>query len=161
MEAKTFTRSFLIPQKDAKYFSRVWFLNSVKWWLKKYFLFRVAKFDKKYVNFPFFTVERKNLRDYARTVVKYIQIEASNGNNYGIVSVPGEMFEEIGKIILRAVPVSEENTIVIQNAQDWIGYLFPLKVYITEGGYEPFMCFSPLCGLYVEKNIKQLLREAK
>jgi hypothetical protein len=50
---------------------------------------------------------------------------------------------------------------IIQNAQDWIGYLFPLKTYITEGGYEPFMCFSPLCGIYIKNNIKKIFREVR
>ncbi|MHA2289792.1 MAG: hypothetical protein ACXABG_13490 [Promethearchaeota archaeon] len=161
MELEIYTRSFLIPQKDAKYFSKVWLINSIKWWIKKYFLFKIAKFDKKYVNFPFFSVERKHLRNYARTVVKYIRFKVSNGNSYGIITVPGELFEDIGKNILQAAPHSQENTIIIQNAQDWIGYLFPLKMYITEGGYEPFMCFSPLCGIYVENNVKKLFEELK
>jgi hypothetical protein len=161
MEIMAYKKSFLIPQKDAKYFSKVWFSNSIKWWIKKYFLFKVAKFDPKYVNFPFFTVVRKHLRNYGRTVVQFIKIKTSEGKSYGIITIPGELFEEIGRKIIREAPTLEKNTLIFQNAQDWIGYLFPLDVYIEEGGYEPFMCFSPLCGEYVKKNTIELLKEIK
>jgi len=36
-EIDIYTKRFLIPQKDAKYYSKVWFSNKVKWVLKKYF----------------------------------------------------------------------------------------------------------------------------
>ncbi|MHA1242575.1 MAG: hypothetical protein ACTSQU_17585 [Promethearchaeota archaeon] len=124
-EVDIYTKRFLIPQKDAKYYSEVWFSNKVKWVLKKYFLFKIAKFEYKFVNFPFFTVERKNLN------------------------------------LISYAPTKMENTLIFQNTQDWIGYLFPLEMYIKEGGYEPFMCFSPLCGVYIENNAKKLLKEIK
>lgn len=161
MNIDVYTKKVLIPQKDARYFSKVWFLNSVKWWIKKYFLFKIAKFDEKYVNFPFFKVERKHLKNYGSTVVQYIKLKASNGQIYGIVTIPGELFEEIGKTLIKEAPSLEENTLIFQNAQDWIGYLFPLEMYINEGGYEPFMCFSPLGGVYIEFGTKKLLNDVK
>ena len=160
-EVNIYTKRFLIPQKDAKYYSRVWFSNKVKWFLKKYFLFKIAKFDYKFVNFPFFTVERKNFKNYGKTVVHFINFTASNGNTCGIITIPGELFEEIGKNLISHAPTKMENTLIFQNTQDWIGYLFPLEMYIEEGGYEPFMCFSPMCGAYIEKNVKKLLNDIK
>ena len=154
------TRRFLIPQKDAKYYSKVWFSNKVKWLIKKYFLFKLAKFEEKYVNFPFFTIVRKHLKNYGKTVVQFIKLTASNGNTYGVITIPGELFEEIGKNIIQESPTSE-NTLIFQNSQDWIGYLFPLEMYIKEGGYEPFMCFSPLGGAYIERGTKKFLNELK
>ena len=153
------TKRFLIPQKDAKYYSKVWFSNKAKWVLKKYFLFKIAKFDYKSVNFPFFTVERKNLKNYGKTVIHFIKFTAGNGNTFGIITIPGELFEDIGKTLISHAPTKKENTLIFQNTQDWIGYLFPLEMYIKEGGYEPFMCFSPLCGAYIENNAKKLLKE--
>jgi hypothetical protein len=161
MEIDAYSKIFLIPQKDAKYYSKVWFSNKVKWLIKKYFLFKLAKFDKKYVNFPFFTIERKHLKNYGKTLVQYIKLTTSNGNTYGLITIPGELFEEIGKNIIVQSPTSQENTLIFQNTQDWIGYLFPLEMYIMEGGYEPFMCFSPLCGAYIEDGAKKLLKEIK
>ena len=158
-EIDIYTKRFLIPQKDAKYYSKVWFSNKVKWVLKKYFLFKIAKFDYKYVNFPFFTVERKNLKNYGKTVVYFIKFTAVNGNTLGIITIPGELFEDIGKTLISHTPTRVEDTLIFQNTQDWIVYLFPLEMYIKEGGYEPFMCFSPLCGAYVENNTKNFLKE--
>ncbi len=161
MDVDVYTRRFLIPQKDAKYYSKVWFSNKLKWLIKKYFLFKIAKFDEKYVNFPFFTIERKHLKNYGKTLVQFIKFTASDGNTYGLVTIPGELFEEMGRNIIQEAPTSEENTIIFQNSQDWIGYLFPLEMYINEGGYEPFMCFSPLCGAYIETGTKKFLNEIK
>ena len=160
-EVDIYTRKLLIPQKDAKYYSKVWFSNKVKWFLKKYFLFKIANFDKKSVNFPFFTIEKKNYKNYGKTIVHFIKFTTSNGNNYGIITIPGELFEEIGKKLIFNAPTKKENTLVFQNSQDWIGYLFPIEMYIKEGGYEPFMCFSPLCGVYIEDGAKKLLKAIK
>jgi hypothetical protein len=161
IDIDVYTRRFLIPQKDAKYYSKVWFSNKVKWLLKKYFLFKLAKFDEKYVNFPFFTIERKHFKNYGKTLVQFIKLKANNGNTYGIITIPGELFEEIGRNIIQEAPTLEENTLIFQNSQDWIGYLFPLEMYIREGGYEPFMCFSPLGGSYIEIGTKKFLNEIK
>jgi len=161
MKIDVYTRKFLIPQKDAKYFSKVWFSNKIKWVIKKYFLFKLANFEDKYVNFPFFTIERKHFKNYIKSLVQFIKVTASNGNTYGIITIPGELFEEIGKNIIKEAPTSEENTLIFQNSQDWIGYLFPIEMYIREGGYEPFMCFSPLGGAYIEIGTKKFLKEIK
>lgn len=159
MDIDIYTKKLLIPQKDAKYYSKVWFSNKIKWVIKKYFLFKIAKFDEKYVNFPFFTIERKHLKNYGKTIVKFIKFTSSDGNIYGLITIPGELFEEIGRNIIYEAPTSEENTLIFQNSQDWIGYLFPLEMYINEGGYEPFMCFSPLGGTYIENSVKKFLNE--
>ncbi|NVM16250.1 MAG: hypothetical protein HWN80_00935 [Candidatus Lokiarchaeota archaeon] len=159
MDIEVYTRRFLIPQKDAKYYSEVWFSNKVKWLIKKYFLFKLAKFEEKYVNFPFFTIKSIHLRNYGKTIVQFIKLTAGPGNSCGLITIPGELFEDIGKRIIQEAPTTEENTFIFQNSQDWIGYLFPLEMYVTEGGYEPFMCFSPLCGVYIEIGTKKFLNE--
>jgi hypothetical protein len=161
MDIDVYTRKILIPQKDAVYLSKVFLSNKVKWLIKKYFLFKVAKFDQKHVNFPFFMEKRRHLQKYGKTIVQFIKFTASNDNIYGIITIPGELFEEIGKRLIRTTPTLEENTFIFQNSQDWIGYLFPLDIYIEEGGYEPFMCYSPLCGAYIENSTKKLLHKIK
>jgi hypothetical protein len=160
-EIDAFKLKILIPHKDAKYYSKVWFSNKLKWVVKKYFLMKIAKFEKKSTNFPFFTIERKHLKKFARTLVQFINIKTIEGKSCGIVTVPGELFEEIGKKFLKESPNLEENTFIFQNCQDWIGYLFSLKIYTEEGGYEPFMCFSPLCGAYIEDRTRKLLKLIK
>jgi hypothetical protein len=160
-EIEIYCKKLLIPQKDAKYYSKVWFSNKIKWLLKKYFLFKIAKFDYKFVNFPFFTVERRNLKNYAKTVVYFIKFIVENNNTFGIITIPGELFVEIGETLISYAPTKIENTLIFQNSQDWIGYLFPIEMYIKEGGYEPFMCFSPLCGAFIENCTKKLLKGIK
>ena len=94
-------------------------------------------------------------------MVHFIKFTVGNSNSFGILTIPGELFEDIGKTLISHAPTKKENTLIFQNTQDWIGYLFPLKMYIEEGGYEPFMCFSPLCGAYIENNAKKLLNDIK
>lgn len=152
-----YSKKVIIPMKDAKYFSKVWFANSLKWFIKKHFLFKIARFNKKSVNFPFFNIRRKNLKRYGETIIHFIMIQSPSGEHLGIITVPGELFEDVGKRVIKASPTLAQNTFIFQNSQDWIGYLFPLKMYIEEGGYEPFMCFSPLCGHFIEIELMRLL----
>ena len=161
IEILSYNTKLYIPKKDAKYFSKVWFSNTLKWVFKKYFLMKIAKFDKKSVNFPFFTEEKKQLKKYAKTVVQYIEMLTEHREKLGIITIPGELFEGIGKKLIKESPTSEKDTFIIQNCQDWVGYLFSLDTYITEGGYEPFMCYSPLCGVYIEAGTKNLLKKVK
>jgi len=102
---------------------------------------------------------RKNFKNYIKTVVNFIKFTTDNNNIFGIITIPGELFEEIGKTLISNAPTKMRNTLIFQNSQDWIGYLFPLEMYINEGGYEPFMCFSPLCGAYIEIGTKKFLNE--
>ncbi|NHJ23479.1 MAG: hypothetical protein EAX89_02820 [Candidatus Lokiarchaeota archaeon] len=154
-------KTILIPQKDAKYYSKVWFSNKLKWIIKKYFLMKIAKFDKKAVNFPFFTIESKGLKKYGKTYIQYIKFRVTGDKNFSILTIPGELFEDIGKELLKLSPTNEEDTFIFQNCQDWIGYLFTIETYTGEGGYEPFMCFSPLCGAYIEAGVIKLLESIK
>ena len=158
---KVFSNQILIPQKDAKYFSKVWLSNTLKWAIKKYFLFKIAKFDKKSVNFPFFTIERKKFKSYCKTVIQFLKLKNENDEVLGFLTIPGELFEEIGKKLLMQSPIKNKNTFLFQNSQDWIGYLFSLKMYIEEGGYEPFMCFSPLGGEYIRSKVLNLFKKIK
>jgi hypothetical protein len=158
IKLEIYSKKVIIPMKDARYFSKARVSNSLKWAIKKHFLFKIARFDEKSVNFPFFRIKRRNLRKYCETVIHFIMMRNQLGHNLGILTVPGELFEEIGKRLIKSAPTSKRNTFIFQNSQDWIGYLFPLKIYIEEGGYEPFMCFSPLCGQIIEVQSKCLLK---
>jgi hypothetical protein len=159
IEIDIYTKKIIIPQRDAKYYSKVWFSNKLKWVIKKYFLMKIAKFDKKYVNFPFFTIEQKLQKKYAKTLIQYVRLRLNEGKQMGIITVPGELFEDIGKRLIDYSPNNEKSTFIFQNCQDWIGYLFSLETYTDEGGYEPFMCFSPLCGTYIEFATKKLVKK--
>jgi len=159
-----YLRFFWVPMKDIKYFSKAWFNNKLNYVLKKELLVRVAVITGKDANFPAFTLKRENLKIKAKTVIQFIKFRIKlkeKSNEFGIVAVPGELFEDIGKNFLKETPTSRENTFIFQNSNDWISYLFSPKDYIKEGGYEPVASFSPLCGYYIEKKMLNLFNEIK
>ena len=77
------------------------------------------------------------------------------------MTVPGELFEEIGKNLLEKSPTGKKNSFIFQNSNDWISYLFPIYEYIEVGGYESFPSFSPVSGVYIEKEMLKLFEEIK
>ena len=78
-----------------------------------------------------------------------------------VFGVPGELFEEIGKRFDEVSPSGPEDTFIIQNANDWIAYLFSLNEYVSQGGYEPLASFSPICGDRVEREMYKLMKEIR
>ena len=164
LEFHSYLKKFKIPLKDFKYFAKTWFKNKLGYVLKKYFLIRVARVIYKKANFPSFTLYRDKLKLNVKTVIQFIQINLKSNlksKTLGIITVPGELFEEYGNFFLNKSPTGKENTIIFQNSNDWIAYLFPPKDYIKEGGYEPIASFSPVCGHYVSKEILQLFNFIK
>jgi len=163
IEFKSYLSKFLVPMKDHKYYSKVWFNNKLNYVIKK-FLMNIAKFNILTANFPIFSLKRKGFRRYCESVVQNFEIKdttSSKSNYFNILTIPGELFEEIGNIFLEQSSTGRNNTFIFQNSQDWIGYLFPLKEYIEEGGYEPTASFSPLCGLYIQNEMLTLLKSKK
>ena len=71
----------------------------------------------------------------------YIQVIAIN--NTAFVSVPGEMFVELGLMIKEKSPF--EHTYVVELANDYIGYI-PTRVAFKEGGYETLNARSSRIG---------------
>ncbi|MHA2430033.1 MAG: hypothetical protein ACXACC_03255 [Promethearchaeota archaeon] len=156
---QVFKREFLVPMKDYKYFTKIWFVNKLYFSIKKYFILKFGKVNIQNANFPIFLLKRRKLKLFCESLVQFIKLKALSevkSIEFGIMTIPGELFEDIGKNFIRASP-TKENTFIFQNSQDWIGYLFPIKEYIHEGGYEPVPSFSPLCGYYVVKEMKNLL----
>jgi hypothetical protein len=106
-------------------------------------------------NFPIFIVDKKKGKFRCNTVIQYIKFRAkskSKEKEFSLMTIPGELFEEIGESLL-----GKDNIFIFQNAQDWIGYLFPLHEYVEEGGYEPVPSFSPLGGYFVKNEMLRLL----
>jgi hypothetical protein len=164
VEFQFYLNTFWIPMKDFKYFSKTWFRNKLVYSLKKYLLLRVAKIMLEKSNFPSFTIRRKNFKLYANTAIQFIKIHLEttvNSKSISIMTVPGELFEDYGNLLLNESPNGREHSFVFQNSNDWISYLFPAKDYIEEGGYEPLASFSPVCGYFIEKKMLKLFREIK
>ncbi|MHA1768135.1 MAG: hypothetical protein ACTSW5_10155 [Promethearchaeota archaeon] len=169
LEFKAYNHFFEIPFEDYKKF---WTSISLKTRIlhifKKYFLFRLPIFmaSQKPPNFTTFDTRYYGHKIFTRTQIQYIHFKAfsnsnDDGKDFSITAIPGELFEEIGKKIMRNSPTGAENSFIFQNSNDWVGYLFPLKEYVLIGGYEPTASFSPLTGAYVQNNFMKLVHKIK
>ena len=157
-------KKFWIPMKDFKYFSKTWLKNKLLFLLKKYLLIPVTIISGKNPNFSAFHIKYKGLKAKCNTIIQYFKIKASSDSKskiLGIMTAPGELFEEIGKNLLEKSPTGKDNSFIFPNSNDWISYLFPIKEYIEVGGYEPFPSFSPVSGVYIEKEMLKLFEEIK
>ncbi|MBY9017840.1 MAG: hypothetical protein KGD66_03310 [Candidatus Lokiarchaeota archaeon] len=153
---------FWIPMKDAKYFNKIWFSNKLYYCIKKLFLLKIARLQLLNANFPFFSLNKKGRKIKCKTIVQRFQIstDAKNtSNKIDLITVPGELFEDLGNKILEESSLGRENTFIFQNSQDWIAYLFTIKEYINFGGYEPFPTFSPFSGEIVLNEVLKFFQE--
>ncbi|MFX0153347.1 MAG: hypothetical protein ACFE9Q_02370 [Candidatus Hodarchaeota archaeon] len=164
LEFQFYLNIFWIPMKDFKYFSKTWFRNKFNYAIKKYLLLKVAKIILNDANFPTFSIKRKGLKIHGKTVIQFIKFnfnDEKKSQSFGIMAVPGELFEEYGDLFLKKSPTGKNNSFIFQNSNDWISYLFPAKDYIKEGGYEPLASFSPICGYFIENKMFELFKEIK
>jgi hypothetical protein len=179
---RSFVKTFWVPMKDYKQHrlngKKIWvYLNNrIVHIIKRYILFPLAlrMGDAHEPNFPGFAVKHNKKMGYWRslinlyTKIQYITIDAYKkaedhepSNNLAIVGIPGELFEDYAKKIYAKTPAGPDNTFIFQAANDWIAYLFPLRDYIQDGGYEPLASFAPICGAYVIIEYLKLLQEIK
>jgi len=166
MEFESYLKTIWVPMKDHKYFSKTWFVNKLLYVLKKYLVLKVALAHDEDPNFPGLAIKHRGNKINGYTVLQYIKIKASSKSKekkkeFSILTVPGELFISIGEILKKKSPTGEDDTFIFQNSNDWIAYLFPLKEYVEQGGYEPIASFAPLCGDYVTKEMLKLFKEAK
>ncbi|MHA1510384.1 MAG: neutral/alkaline non-lysosomal ceramidase N-terminal domain-containing protein [Promethearchaeota archaeon] len=169
LDFTVYNKFFEIPFEDyKKYWTSISFKYRILHIVKKYFLFRLPIFmaSQNPPNFSTFNFRYEGHKIFTKTQIQYFLLRAfSNSNNkeksLSITAIPGELFEEIGKKILKNSPTGAENSFIFQNSNDWVGYLFPLKEYILVGGYEPSASFSPLTGAYVQNNFMKLVNKIK
>jgi hypothetical protein len=155
-------RHYWIPFKDYKYFKPTWTQNKLSFLIKKYLILPVTKVLSENANFPAFIIKRKPIRIHCYSVIQYIKLKLKSNTrekNLSILTVPGELFEDLGKSLFYKSPTRKDNTFIYQNANDWIAYLFSPKEYIEYGGYEPVASFSPRCGEYTIKEMLNLFDE--
>ncbi len=157
-------KDFWIPFKDHKYYSNQWKSNKLVHALKKILLMPIAKIIGENANFPAFTIKRLRGHLNAATIIQYIKVKAftdSKVKKFSIITVPGELFEDLGEILLKKSPTGAADSFIIQNGNDWIAYLFSRKEYIEHGGYEPQASFSPICGDRVMKEVLQVFNKER
>jgi hypothetical protein len=163
LEFQFFFEYFWIPLKDFKYFSKAWFRNKLHYFIKKFFLMKVARITLMEANFPAFVIKKSKMKIQARTTIQFIRLIMINSLNYksiGIIAVPGELFEDYGDLLVKKSPTGEDYTFIFQNSNDWISYLFPVREYIEEGGYEPLASFSPICGYIIKNKMLELFKSS-
>jgi neutral ceramidase len=81
------------------------------------------------------------------------------GNNFAVVSLPGEVFTELGMYIKARSPFP--NTIIVELTNGSIGYIPDRKAFI-EGNYEPVSSrCAPGCGEILVEKALSLLNELK
>jgi hypothetical protein len=155
-----FSKGFVIPMRDVKYFSKNWISNKLVFLIKKLFLMNIAKYQISKANFPIFALDSRFGQYKCKTIVQYIQLKTKISEKVlGIITVPGELFYALGDTLLKASPCGVHNTLIFQNTHDWVAYLFSLREYIQKGGYEVIPSFSPLSGVYVQKEVLGLLNK--
>ncbi len=148
--------------RDFKYFNpKTFFQNKAIFLLKKYLVMPVA-FTHEEPNFPGFSIKHRIFDVNLYTLIQWVRMtvsseDGSKSKELSIITAPGELFEDIGKIVLKMCPTSD--SILIQNAHDWNGYLFPQREYEEQAGYEPITSFGPISGLWYQREIKRLFDE--
>lgn len=174
VEFQSFAKTFWVPMKDVTEYKAPFKLQQrLIYLIKRYVLFPVALIlgDSEEPNFPGFAVKHKGIFRPSADINVYSQVfyirwicKKSKGEEVkklAISGIPGELFEDIADEIYEKTPEGPENTFIFQNANDWISYLFPVKEYMTTGGYEPFASFSPVCGEYVKYAYFRLVKDVQ
>jgi len=187
LEFKSYVKVFWVGMNDyKKYWSGTYISNRFTHIVKRYLLFPIALFQASVVepNFPGFAVKHRHYFRPSAKINVYTQLQiiklkaikttkadtsnkptpiysqdAKNFKEMTIVGIPGELFEDYAAKIFQKTKTGAENTFIFQNSNDWIAYLFPIKEYITQGGYEPFASYAAMSGPAVMGNYFRFLQE--
>lgn len=173
-----FTKRISIPIEDKQpyiYNWGTWLTNKMVFYLKRLFLFPMAlKHASGHApNFPamYLTYDSKkkkfNDRMKVNTLLQllhlklYKSINSSDVIKINLIGVPGEVFEDLAEKLTHILSEMASNNHIFQNSNDWVAYLFELKDYIEQGGYEPIASASPQCGQEILKKFKILFNEVQ
>ncbi len=178
---KNVWQDITIPLEDFQpyiYDFKIWIKNKILFYVKTKFLFRIYLLNSagNTVNFPTLTFKSK-FQDVGRifkayriqvvSAIQYMELRLGSSTNtqkekkehkIALLGVPGEVFEELEKKLQHQSPVGAERTFIFQNSNSWIGYLFPIKDYITEGGYEPEAAATPVAGRNVSREFLKMFK---
>ncbi|MGV9173129.1 MAG: hypothetical protein ACOC35_11255, partial [Promethearchaeia archaeon] len=107
IEFQSYLKTIWIPMDDFQYFSSTWFVNKLIFLLKKYLVLPVAMSHEENPNFPGLAIKGGGTQINGYTILQYVQIKAKNGHRskkLSIITVPGELFEDIGHRLLKSSP---------------------------------------------------------
>ncbi|WP_371802090.1 hypothetical protein [Candidatus Lokiarchaeum ossiferum] len=171
-----FTKAISITIEDKQpyvYKWGTWLTNKLVFYLKRLFLFPMAlkHASGQGPNFPamYLTYDSKKKKVKDRMKVNtllqllhlrlYKSINPSDVLKINLIGVPGEVFEDLAEKLIHIQPEMTSNNHIFQNSNDWVAYLFELKDYIGQGGYEPIASASPHCGQEILKKFKMFFNE--
>jgi len=150
---EVFTKKIEIP--ISYNFPKMKFTDKLLIWFKSG-LFRVLKgYNRSNISYFSYIWTKKGL--VIRTELQFIKIN----NDILIIAVPAELFSEIGEELIKKSPI--KNTIIVELANDIIGYVFPLKE-CNFGGYEIFGLASfagIFAGTYIKNKILKMFETFK
>jgi neutral ceramidase len=122
-------------------------------WVKNGLLKLLGAYNRSNINY--FSYLHKNGNLVVQTDLQLILIN----KEILIIAVPAELFSELGEEIIKKSPV--KHTIIVELANDAIGYVFPLKE-CEFGGYEVFglASFAGItAGTFLKNKIVKLFRQ--
>jgi len=174
---ETFLKKIRIPIKDDQpyiYSVKIWLANKLKLYIKKWFLYPVAMSHSKsnQPNFPAFAVSaypfsfQNGKRLDIHTEIQYMNFKYTQSTNpsqveeMSLLGIPGELFEDLETKLKFISPNGPDHTMLIQNTT-WVGYLFSIKDYITEGGYEPLASSTPVGGKHIYQEFVRLFEDIR
>ena len=122
-------------------------------WAKNGLLKLLSAYNRS--NISYFSYLKKNKELFVQSEVQLIKIN----EDILIVAVPAELFSELGEELVEKSPV--KNTIIVELANDAIGYVFPLNECVF-GGYEVFglASFAGItAGTYLKNKIIKMYEQ--
>ncbi len=137
---------FNYPNKKFKDFLSTFFI-------KKLLLKLERAYNRSNISYLSFIEKKGKL--YAKTELQLIKIN----DDILVIGIPAEFFSEIGEELVKKSPT--KNTVIVELANDFIGYVFPLNE-IKHGGYEvdgiPNLA-GMLAGTYIKNRILKLFEK--
>ena len=164
MDFNSKVREFWIPLKDYKYFKKTWFQNKFYHVIKKFLILPVMTIMSANSNFKAFITKRRGFGTYCHTLIQYIEFNVhseTDSKKLSISTVPGELFEDLGKLLIKYSPMGKKNSFIFQNTNDWVAYLFSFTEYSKYGGYEPIASVGPQIGEYISRYLLNLFNETR
>ncbi len=176
LEYKSWVRTIWVPLRDFTHYHNaspfkaalVKLQNRVVYGVKKYFLLPVvlaiAGDEDNKPNFPGLAMKRRGTRMNCYSKIMYLRFTLSSrgrkkSEEFSIVAVPGEPFEDIGNYLLSKSHTAPENTLIVQHANDWFAYFFDLNEYTDMGGMEPLEGTTPVAGYYIKREFAKFLED--
>ena len=157
-------RYFWLSLRDYRYFEKTWFQNKLYHAIKKLLILPIMSINNANSNFKAFITKRRGVSTYCYSIIQYLEFNVyskTKSKKISISTVPGELFEDLGKLLIKHSPTGSKNSFIFQNTNDWIAYLFSFTDYSKYGGYEPTASVGPRVGEYISKHLLNLFNEVK